>query len=378
MDLWRIRLVVFACLLAVPMARGQQSGVLIGMLAEPGKSQDAQTFEEIKPPVYQTVWVAPDESGKLAVLATIPDVIVPRKDGFWHVGVKQVCDFSPDIGGQGGGNEFMRQEVWSAPVGKPGTVLVGQVCTPHDPSDYAPPYGRSEEDMHKLSQCGYELREFEYVSPVLLSVRKYQGQSEECEARGGRYTVDFSVVNYESDQALKVGEVLGNEAREAYFKALPKQGQGDAGGDCGEPNDRDDGWRIDRHGGRWTLFAHQDLGYFGCNVDAYVPFRLPSSVTGDNAPDPQWKQLKASVKDFRDAYVSPAKDLLMVMTGTELRFCEYVNGLPGKVLLTLPARPILMLQWSTGKHVGDWTKQMKEIEAHPLADAQVQVVASAQ
>jgi len=34
------------------------------------------------------------------------------------------------------------------------------------------------------------------------------------------------------------------------------------------------------------------------------------------------------VKDFRDAYVSPAKDLPIVMTGTELWFCEFVEGMP--------------------------------------------------
>jgi len=57
------------------------------------------------------------------------------------------------------------------------------------------------------------------------------------------------------------------------------------------------------------------------------------------------------VKDSRDAYVPPAKDSPIVMTGTELRFREFAKGMPGKLQFTLPAHPIVMLQWSTGKHV---------------------------
>jgi hypothetical protein len=371
-----LRGIVIGCfiLFSAGIACGQQSGVLIGLLLQKPQSEEAQSFDEIKEPEYQTIWVAPNTAGKLAVLATIPDVIVPMKDGFWHVGVKEVCEFSHEMVDQDGGNESIRQVVWREPIRTPGTVQVSKPCTEHDPSDYAPPYGRSEDEKNKISQCGYELREIEYVSPALLSVRKYEGQSEACEARGGRYTVDFSVIGYESDESLKVSQVLGDEARTAYLKALPKEGQGDGGESCGgEPSDQDTGWRIDRHGGRWAMFAHQDLGYFGCNVDAFVPFRLPSNVTGDNSPVPDWKQLK-SAKDLRDAYLSPLKDLLIVMTGTELRFHEYAEGIPGKLLLTLPAHPIVMLQWSTGKHVQDWTQQLTGIVAHPLPEATVQVV----
>lgn len=367
-----MRGLVLACfvLFSAKLVWGQQSGVLIGFLAEKAQSEEAQSFDQVKEPKYQTVWVAPDVSGNLAVLATIPDVIVPMRDGFWHVGVKQVCEFSHDMDG---GNESIRQVVWRAPVWMRGTVQASQLCSEHDPSDYAPPYGRSEQDKNKISQCGYELMEIEYVSPALLSVRKDTGQSEDCEPRGGRYNVDFSVIGYESDESLNVAQVLGDEARTAYLRALPKEAQGDDGGSCGEPTDQDSGWRIDRHGGHWAVFAHQDLGYFGCSVDAFVPFRLQSNVTGDNSPAPDWKRLKASVRDFRDAFVSPTKDLLMVMTGTELRFHEYAEGMPGKLLLTLPANPIVMVQWSTGTHVRDWTRQLRAIGAHPLPEAQVRV-----
>jgi hypothetical protein len=39
---------------------------------------------------------------------------------------------------------------------------------------------------------------------------------------------------------------------------------------------------------------------------------------------------------------------------------------PGKLLLTLPGRPIVMVQWATGTHVQDWTAQLKRIAGGPL------------
>jgi hypothetical protein len=97
--------------------RGQQSGALIAMVE--ACAEEAQEFESIHEPRYHTLWVVQDANGKLSVLATIPELIVPRRDGFWHVGVKQVCEFGED---EDGGNENLVQAIWAAPVLKAGQV----------------------------------------------------------------------------------------------------------------------------------------------------------------------------------------------------------------------------------------------------------------
>jgi len=377
MSFWRMAILILVALSTIPPAWGRQSGVLVGFLAEPGGTVSAQSFDDVKEPKYQTVWIAPDATGKLAVLATMPDLIVPRKDGFWHVGLKQVCEFTHNVSDVDGGSESILQALWRAPIAKPGIVSVRRPCAAHEPGDYAPPYPRSEQDKNKISQCGLGLMDIEYVSPVVLSIRKDSGQSGECEERGGRFTATLSVIGYDSDEKLTVSHLLGPEAQQAYVKALPKHAQNDEGRDCGDPTTADDEWRIGRNAGRWSAFAHQDLGFFNCSVDALMRFRLPSSVTGDNSPQADWKVLQAKVKDLQDTYVSPAKDLLIVMTGTELRFHEYAEGEPGKLLLTLPAQPIVMVQWSTGTHVQGWTNQLQEISKHPLPEPEVRVVPAA-
>jgi hypothetical protein len=298
----------------------------------------------------------------LKVLASLPELIVPRRDGFWHVGVKQVCEFEE-------GNENLRHLVWAAPVTKAGVVEQSQPCTAHKPEDYASPYNRSEQDKDKISQCGFELVNLLFVSPEVISMSTFTGQSESCEVRGGHYNVDFKVRNFDSDEGLSFGQLLGPKAHDAYFRALPKMGQGDAGEDCVESDkNRDTGWRIAHAAGRWRPYLHQDLGYFGCAVDARVSFPLGALLTGDGSAVLDFKALRSRIDGMTDAYLSPNGDLLIAALPSETRFYELHGGVPGKLLLKLPGSGIVMAQWATGAHVQDWTTQLQKLAQQHLPD----------
>lgn len=366
-------------LLATPLfatgARGQQSGVLIGVVE--GRSEAEQDFASIHAPKYQTLWVAPDANGKLIVLATIPELIVPRRDGFWHVGVKQVCEFDEGTG-DGGGNESVGQTIWTAPVAKAGEVEQDHPCTPHKPEDYASPFGRSDEDKNKISQCGFTLTNIEFLSPELISLRKYSGQSEDCEPRGGRYSETDYVRRIDSAEAVSFGGLLGPLATKAYTKALPEKAQDGAGEDCGEPSaDSDTGWGIRRTSRRWAAYASLSLGNFGCSASGVIDFRIPRSLTGESATPFDWKTFVAIEKELQDGYVSPTGDLAIAVTKTEMKFYEVREKVPGKVLLSLPARAIVMVQWATGAHVPDWTAQLQKIAGQPLLGPVVRVKSAA-
>jgi hypothetical protein len=355
-----LRLYVFvAILLCAAPLWAQQSGVLLGIAGPSTAESDIQDFATVQEPQYQTLWIARDAIGNLKVLATLPELIVPRREGFWHVGVKQVCEFENK-------NESLQQVVWAAPIVKPGEVEQITPCTPHKPEDYAPPYGRAEQDMDKISQCGVQLVNIRYVSPELISISSYSGQSEDCEARGGRYSLDYQVRRLESNEPVGLTQLLGPASRPAFVRALPKQAQNDAGQDCGDPPENDSGWRIAHEHGRWRPYLHLDLGYFGCAADARVNFALPASLTGD-APSPvSWTLLHTKLPDAADVYLSPAGDLLIGVSHTETSFYELRDGVPGKLLLKLPASGIVMAQWATGSHVRDWTEKLASVARQPL------------
>ena len=354
-------LIALGVCLALPV-RAQQSGVLLGIAgASTSAETETQDFATIHAPSYKTFWIARDRSGKLGVLATFPELVVPRRNGFWHAGVAQVCEFADN-------NESLRQVVWAAPVAQPGEVdQRNGPCTEHKPEDYAPLFGRSEADSGKISQCGFELVNILYLSPELISSSTYSGQSEDCEARGGRYMLDFSVRRLNSAEPVRFADLLGAKAKLAYAAALPKQGRDDGGEECGESLENDDsGWRVEHKRGRWRPYLHQDLGYFGCSVDAPVAVALPGALTGDAPAVPDWKALQDKLPGAADVFVSPAGDLLVASSHSEICFYELRSGVPGKVLLKLPAAGVVMVQWATGSHVHDWTEQLGKLAAqHP-------------
>jgi hypothetical protein len=346
-------------------ATAQKSGALVGVVDIPAGSLDAQDFESVHPPKFKTLWIAPDGSGKLQILTTIPELIVPRKDGFWHAGVEQVCEFDQTIPDEGG-NESLNQVIWAAPVGTAGVIVTGQACPRRKAEDYVP-RRITEEDNKKVTQCGFTLTDIEFASPAVVSYRNFYTQSEDCEERGGRLSINRYVRGYDSDEKLSFARLLGPQAGQAYVKAAPAEAHDDNGEDCGEPStNTDTDWRIGRNKGRWSAFFSQNVGNFGCAVDAPVRFRLPASVTGETTAITDWKPYQAKEADLQDGFISPTGDIAVIVTKTEIKFYEVQAGAPERVLLTMPAASVLVVQWSTGTHVSDWTAQMEKIAKLPV------------
>jgi len=209
---------LLASLLFAFVAKGQSAGVLLGLVVEPARAEEDPY--SVAEPKYQTLWAAVDSNGKFGGLTTIPDLIVPRRRGFWHVGVKQTCEFEPN---EAGGNETTDQVVWTAAIGKPGAVDLEQPCSSHKPNEYAPSYGRTESDRTKTSQCGYSLTDIEFLSAELISWKRYTSQSEACEPRGGHYSETYSVRRFESTEPLRFGELFGPQAASAYARAVRRR-----------------------------------------------------------------------------------------------------------------------------------------------------------
>jgi len=148
----------------------------------------------------------------------------------------------------------------------------------------------------------------------------------------------------------------------------------DSGEECGAPNGANDAdWRVGRSAGRWRAILSQNVGYFGCSADQAIGFRLPASVTGEGAVTLDWKAFKAKEPELEDGYIAPSADVAIVETKTEMKFYEVQANALGKVLLSLPAAPIVMVQWSTGRHVQDWTTQLEKIAKLPRIEPTVRV-----
>ena len=82
--------IVFVIVIPV-MCQAQGSGVLLGLgyyKTAVKKLPFCESQDAIKEPVYRTLWIAPHK-GSISLVAEGTGLLVPRKSGFWRIGVKR-------------------------------------------------------------------------------------------------------------------------------------------------------------------------------------------------------------------------------------------------------------------------------------------------
>jgi hypothetical protein len=81
------------------------------------------------------MWVV-FSANQARVIATVPDIIVPRASGFWRVGVLTVCDFDTDFQ-----QDSSHDVIWQTPIEKP-PLIEESNCKSHLKLPYGPPSAR--------------------------------------------------------------------------------------------------------------------------------------------------------------------------------------------------------------------------------------------
>ena len=66
---------------------------------------------------YETLWIVRDSSGA-HVAAKLPDIIVPRKSGFWRLGIAHTCQLAPPVSSEASDHGNIRTDdiAYATPV----------------------------------------------------------------------------------------------------------------------------------------------------------------------------------------------------------------------------------------------------------------------
>jgi hypothetical protein len=146
---------------------------------------------------YETLWIVRDASGT-RIAATLPDLIVPRKSGFWRMGIEHTCQLTSTAKGDANEHENITTADfrYAFAVGRaPVVELEFPACDAqrakrlfddsYNPESVRDPDGEHPPAANAPSECGSANRWFESVLPDLVSVFYFQGVSETCELQGG-------------------------------------------------------------------------------------------------------------------------------------------------------------------------------------------------
>lgn len=356
-----------ACALAVvlllSLSAPAQTAALIGLRMSAWEDKEGS-----HPASYRTFLIT-FTAAKAHLAVEIPDLILPRKDGFWRAGTLHKGPL--DVGYQ----EF---------------IYVSSVqSTPHALGTYHPANPRNE-------GCDpTDEATIEFASPDLLSVAYTHEDCGSLEIQNRRATYNLD----DPDRPLDIKSQLGGGAWLALQRAdaSAKASKGRLA-DCPGMNPvSSTNWGIERSNQlpqsshkAWVLVGDFFSPHVCNGGDTYeIKFPIRESLIGKQYGASKLVPLsKTAAAEYRfdpnDAALTPAGNFLVAFNppyGPITIFQVSGQALRAAPVLSVPvisdkeSNPLMkwecnvvMLQWAVGKYVKQWESELKKIAATPLRE----------
>jgi len=371
-----------------PLICAQESSVGL-LLARVSHARPAEILESPSVVQYETLWVVRDASGA-HIAVTLPDVIVPRKTGFWRLGIAHTCQLDPPSLSRPAGPGMISTGDFAYAVPAEHTPVVrvdyNGESKPCDTENARRVFDESfqlyaDERPDEPFQCSWENLWFLTVLPDLVSISYARGNSDNCDSASGHHSRWRNWVQSPDDllsphdptqphKHIPFNQIFGDKGEQAWIRAVtadpclaeaPQE----------ELDDRT-GWSLHHSDGEWhaQAFAQQGLG---CGVSAYPRVTVPRSLThGAPLPVP-WLALKKQLPAISDAYVSPSGSILVAILSAQnpervvsIALFDFSKNKLGSKLLELPAGDVVMTEWATGRFVQSWTDTLTALKSHGL------------
>ncbi len=311
-------------------------GLLLGLRLGGGTAENYQDFMY---GVYRTLWIT--RVGGSVKIGEAPNLLVPRRDGFWQVGSTT-----------GSRNDKKEEFVWSVPLGQ--TVHLHEL---------------TEEEAKGIAEGTLSAHPIQFISGDYIGVSKTEdGQlsavyTYKMDDRDFREPVDISTVagaagaQALSDKAEKPGDLV---------KGVPVSMQGNCQLEVPAVN-----WAAARNEGRWVVEGWGSWGEQKCSDKLplfQTSVRVPPKIVGLDDLPVTWDQVAKAYPGAIDAFGAPTWGLLVVMTNEELLVCEVRKDGIGKPLQRSALKPwekVVMAQWSVGKYVASWGDEFDIFKKNP-------------
>lgn len=302
---------------------------------------------------YETLWIY-DDGQEIRILRA-PDLLLPRKDGFWRIGTYRTLETSDEDAQFRPGQKATSEEsdIWAVPSRQiPSITLASNQKVITHWTD---------------SPCDHTDRDISFINPTHIW---YGEDSEYVCATHPDSSLQLYAARIE-DRRTRIGisEMLGPTGFQAYSQAVAtafEETKKEAGYDC-EPTIDPADWRIERDQGAWKVTGwattHRVCGY---GLDLKIQIALPPSITGYDRLPKAWAGLAAEIPGLLDAFSSPTKRLLVAVTKKEMLIYRPSGPRIGPPLFRYPfdrdadLYTVVMAQWAVGaSSVARWTKEVE-------------------
>ena len=340
---------------------------------------------------YRTLLIVGNASG-VRVVATLPDVIVPRKSGFWRVGIEHACQSIPPMAGDPLDHGAVRiQDIaYAAPVEKaPVVELEPPACDPDTTRRVVDGSYIPWPSPSSYEECGGLDLWFRSVLPNLISVSA--NEVDLCLRHGGHNYEEIWVQRPDdpmppffetwhadsipSAAKIRFDQLFGPAAHDAWVRAVsPVQDNAAETCDDDDPNVmQETGWNLEHVKGTWRTTAYVDVDG-SCEGLGHPEIMVPRSLAHDVRLPVPWSALEAELPGISDAYFSPDMSVVIAVQSapgpgsneshvTSVGLFDFSEGKLGRKLIDLPAGSIITAEWATGRFVKTWADSLAALQA---------------
>jgi hypothetical protein len=311
-----------------------RSGVLIGLCSTVPSTNEEDIFSERSS--YRTIWISSYNRDIKSTLE-VPNLFIPRRSGFWTLKVK-VRKY----------NEFLQDNIVLEPLVPRGTII-------------------KEADQQNMTVLkGNIKKDLLFVSDDYIAV-EYTWRMGTVTERGYRV---LPLDDANSQNGILVSDIAGENMKDIFYTSAQAHLVSNGIKTNTELKDMitvtEDNFALERRNGNWTLKGRVDLG------NSYEEFTIGLSPVGklvnyDDLHVP-WDTIKEKVPMALDAYTSPNKELLIVITGNFIMVYTIKNGeiseKPIKKIDIKKGESVIMVEWATGDYVARWEKSFNQLNPY--------------
>ena len=299
-----------------------QSGVLLGLRGDSKEEQGGCS--------YRTLWIS-FVNNKMEPVMEIENLLVPRKTGFWMLGVNRNTN-----------GAYTRDDIFSY-------ALEGNKSFQFqkDKGNIATSFFR------KILFVGND-----YVSTEYSFINRKGTKG---------YVNRFQVLPMDkiSDiNGIKISDVAGENGKSALIAAGKAFLSNNTSKEILEEVPREDSFSILRKNGHWAVKGRingKDAGS-DASLDFNVNIMPPSKMLNYDNLHVAWREIKQKVPEAVDAFTSPNKDIALVVCKNVI----FVYNIQNKKLGDKPLKKIsiqegenvVMAEWATGDYVDRWAKSV--------------------
>lgn len=315
-----------------------RSGVLIGL-----RSLDNDKESE----TYRTLWIGTKNRMLYPILEN-PNLLVPRKSGFWMVGKDRNLN-----------DGYINDQLFAYPLEKDTKNKKSvQKAKKYIKDKHMEEYDVQKNIIRKIVFVGNDYIATEYDRLENLQMNDLS-----------RLQVRL-MDNVEKNIGIKISDIAGDLGRDAFFNSAKGYITALSKSEVSRLNKpKEEYFKLERRNGHWIMKGR--LYYKEENrKNDFLEFNIstmpPKKMVHYDELYITWNEVKAKVPKAIDAYTSPNKDFAIIVTKEYIYIYSLKNNrLSNKYMKKIKLKEgerIVMAEWATGSYVEKWNNFITDID----------------